>query len=293
MPSFTSHFKFTKQQRGGIFLLLFLIVLAQCIYFFADFSGGKKYEYHPQGWEAFQKTIDSIKKSKVAATKPAIRPFNPNYLSDYQGYVLGMSTQEIDKLIAYRNSGKFVNSTHEFQQVTGVSDSLLTTLSPYFKFPAWVVAKQSAKNTPDDKLTSSSVSQAVKKDINTATAEELKTINGIGEALSERIVKFRNRLGGFLMDEQLYDVYGLSVPVVKSVLERYTVLTPPKVQKINLNTASAKELASIVYIPYKVTASIIAYRDSVGSIRSVEELTKIKGFPADKISRIQLYLKAE
>jgi competence ComEA-like helix-hairpin-helix protein len=292
MPSFTSHFKFTKQQRGGIFFLLFLIVLAQCVYFFADFSGGKKYEYHPQGWEAFQQTIDSIKKSKVAATKPGIRPFNPNYLSDYQGYALGMSTQEIDKLIAYRNSGKFVNSAREFQQVTGISDSLLSTLSPYFKFPAWVVAKQSAKNTPEA-IPASPAIQAVKKDLNTVTAEELKTINGIGEALSERIVKFRNRLGGFLVDEQLYDVYGLSAPVVKSVLESYTVLTPPKIQKLNLNTASAKELASIIYIPYKVTAAIIAYRDSVGSIRSVEELTKIKGFPADKINRIQLYLKAE
>lgn len=45
-------------------------------------------------------------------------------------------------------------------------------------------------------------------DINAATAEDFKTINGIGEKLSARIVKFRDRLGGFLTSEQLYDVYG-------------------------------------------------------------------------------------
>lgn len=49
-----------------------------------------------------------------------------------------MSVEQIDRLLAYRKQGKFANSPKEFQQVTGISDSLLNAISPYFKFPDWV-----------------------------------------------------------------------------------------------------------------------------------------------------------
>ncbi|MEZ4841592.1 MAG: hypothetical protein R2821_08810 [Flavobacteriaceae bacterium] len=54
-----------------------------------------------------------------------------------------MSTEEIDKLLQHRAAGKYINSSKEFQyQVTGVSDSLVKTIEPYFKFPDWVVNNQ-------------------------------------------------------------------------------------------------------------------------------------------------------
>ena len=38
MSAFKSHFVFSKNQRNGIFLLLALIVIVQCAYFYIDFS---------------------------------------------------------------------------------------------------------------------------------------------------------------------------------------------------------------------------------------------------------------
>lgn len=52
--------------------------------------------------------------------------------------MLGMSLVEIDKLHRFRESDKWVNSKADFKKVTGVSDSLLAEISPYFKFPEWV-----------------------------------------------------------------------------------------------------------------------------------------------------------
>ena len=57
-----------------------------------------------------------------------------------------MSLEEIDRLLAFRKTNKFVNSKREFQQVTKVSDSLLNKISPYFKFPDWVVQTKSSQN---------------------------------------------------------------------------------------------------------------------------------------------------
>ena len=130
----------------------------------------------------------------------------------------------------------------------------------------------------------------IKSDINTATAEELSAIRGIGKVLSERIVKFRKRLGGFLIDAQLYDVYGLKDDVVRNPLQHYTVLTPPKIQKININTATVEALAAIAYLRYKDARAIVMYREDNGKIQSLDELTKIPDFPIEKIDRIKLYL---
>jgi competence protein ComEA len=47
-------------------------------------------------------------------------------------------------------------------------------------------------------------------DINTATAEEWKALPGIGEVLANRIIKFRERIGGFVSMEQLHKTYGIS-----------------------------------------------------------------------------------
>lgn len=288
-------FTFTRQQQNGIFFLLLLVVLLQCLYFFTDITPGKHPVADNEVWPAFQQHIDSLKQLQTEKRKPKVYPFNPNYLSDYKAYTLGMSVAETDRLLAYRTSGKFINSAEAFQQVTGISDSLLRTMAPYFKFPAWVTQKRASvkNNTTQVRKPVDKDAVAVKKDMNTATAEELRSIRGIGDVLSERIVKFRNRLGGFLIDEQLYDVYGLPPETARNILQRYTVVTPPPVKKININTASAKELSSVAYIRYKAAYAIVNYRDSVGNVRSLEELTKIPYIPIEKIDRIKLYFKIE
>ena len=78
---------------------------------------------------------------EIENRKPKMYPFNPNYITDYKGEQLGMSLLEIDRLLAFRENNKFVNSKDEFQKVTKVSDSLLHKIAPYFKFPEWVVKK--------------------------------------------------------------------------------------------------------------------------------------------------------
>ncbi|MEO1487550.1 MAG: helix-hairpin-helix domain-containing protein, partial [Bacteroidota bacterium] len=127
------------------------------------------------------------------------------------------------------------------------------------------------------------------KDLNSVTAAELKKIYGIGEKLSTRIVKFRDRLGGFLVNEQLYDVYGLDSITVEKTLERFQVMQVPKIEKINVHTASAEELTSLVYIRRDVAENIVIFRETNG-IESLEDLKAVEGFPTDKIIRIGLYL---
>jgi competence ComEA-like helix-hairpin-helix protein len=288
MRNLKSHFVFTKEQRHGIFWLLFIIVLLQCIYFFVDFSSDDVV-VNPDELKVYEAEIDALRQAKIEENKPKIYPFNPNFITDYKGATLGMSTKEIDRLLAYRTQNKWINSALQFQQVTGVSDSLLAQISPYFKFPEWVTnPKPKVSHTKTYSNRPKTIAQ--KTDLNKATVTQLQRVNGIGKTLSERIVKYRESNGGFIADVQLQDVYGLSPEVILKITEHFTVKTPKTISKINLNTASAETLVTIQYIDYEVAYNIIEYRSLHEGFKTLDELLKVKDFPTNKLEIIKLSL---
>jgi len=109
-----SLFKFTTGQRYGIFLLVALVIILQCVYFIVDFPT-KPYQDNHALINEFQKEIDSLKLIEIENQKPKIYPFNPNYITDYKGYTLGMTSEEINRLLEFRNQNKWINSTKQFQ----------------------------------------------------------------------------------------------------------------------------------------------------------------------------------
>ncbi|HUH47082.1 MAG TPA: helix-hairpin-helix domain-containing protein [Arenibacter sp.] len=300
--SIKSHFRFNKQERNGIFFLLLIIVTLQLLSYFV-----KTYPHSSDtpvfGADThYQSKIDRLKMEYSKRDSLKVYPFNPNYITDYKGYTLGLSPAEIDRLNIYRSKNKYVNSSKEFQEVTLISDSLLRILSPYFKFPDWVQGRK-VKGGPRQGYVKTEAHETVAiesgvgakalgyRDLNLATATELKTVYGVGEVLSIRIVKFRDRLGGFMVAEQLGHVYGLKQEVVDRILERFRIHEPPRIVKIDINEASAGEIAKLVYIDYEVALRIVAYREAKGRVDSFEELTGIPDFPSEKIDIIQLYLQ--
>lgn len=288
-----SHFQFSNQQRNGIFLLLAIIVALQCIYAFVNFSGDKYPIESNNELDVFQKELDSLRFVEIENNKPKLYPFNPNYITDYKGYTLGMSNEEIDRLHQYRAQNKWVNSTKEFQQVTKVSDSLLAKMSPYFKFPDWVTNSKTKRDYTNQSYSKFDVPKTYsqKIDLNKATASQLQKVYGVGEKLSERIVNYRNKhKGGFVADIELTEVYGLMPEVIERIKNEFTVKTPRSVNKFNINTATRDELVLIKYIDYEVAGHIIEERTLRDGFKSLNELTKVEDFPINKIEIIKLYL---
>ncbi|MDT0648256.1 helix-hairpin-helix domain-containing protein [Zunongwangia sp. F260] len=283
--NFKSHFVFNRSQQNGIFLLVCIIILLQIIYHTVKFSSNT--EEAPLSSEeirVYQERLDSIKLVSSLNDTVRIFPFNPNYITDYKGYTLGMSTDEIDRLLRFRESGKWVNSAEDFQKITDVSDSLLENISPYFKFPAWVQEKNPSGIASVEKR------DIAKKDLNSASAEELMEVNGIGEVLAARIVNYRSKIGGFMDDIQLKDIYGLNYEARENLLRRYRVIEAPDFLMKNINMVKVIELSEIPYFNYELAREIVNYRQLHEGITSFEELSKIESFPSDKIDRIKLYL---
>jgi|TARA_B110000046_G_scaffold9954_1_gene10039 DNA uptake protein ComE-like DNA-binding protein len=295
MKKLKSHFWYTKNQRNGILLLLGIIIILQFLYHNINFRDTGLVSFNQAEISVFQHQIDSLKLASIEDRKFKIYPFNPNFISDYKGYQLGMKTKEIDRLLAYRKKRLFVNSAKEFQTITKVSDSLLQKISPYFKFPEWVQKKNKEKKerltfTTKTKMNISDISST---DINEATQYDFSLINGVDEYLSERIIKYRSKLQGFSIPEQLFEVWDLEKEVGTKILQTFSIQKKPTIIKTNINTASFKEILSNPYIDYELCIKIFDYKDEVAELQSISEIKNIEGFPLKNYNRIVLYLHAK
>ena len=295
MKIFKSHFWYTKNQRNGILLLLIIIIFLQLILHFKNFDSQQMVDLSQPKITSYNKQLDSLKKKSSKKKKFKIYPFNPNYISDYKGYQLGMNVDQIDRLLAHREQRLYVNSAKEFQTITKISDSLLQKISPFFKFPEWVQKKNNNKNNQQRYIPNSriNVSEITTVDINKATLKDFTAIEGVDEYISERIIKYRSKLQGFSFKEQLFEVWGLDELMANKILSTFSIKNKPIIKKVNINTASFKEVLSNPYIDYELCIQIFDYKDEVAELQSISEIKNIEGFPIKKYNRIVLYLLAE
>lgn len=283
-----SFISFSKSQRIGIVLLFVIAIGVPWLSSWINSPQDVVNEKERALWLSQQAVFDSLKLEQNQY-KPKRYPFNPNYITDFKGYQLGMSVAEIDRLLAYRKQNKFVNSAAEFQQVTQVSDSLLSAIAPYFKFPDWVTKKQN--KTPHSNVYQSTKTTAIKKhDINEASKEDLMQLYGIGDKLSDRILQQKEKLGAFVSMEQLQEIWGLSPEVIEQLYTHFEVQSISKIKKINVNNATVKELTQFPFFKYETAKAIVVHRSMKGDVK-IEDLANIKGFPVDKIKIIALYLE--
>jgi hypothetical protein len=274
--------RFSSSQQSSLVLLLIIVAALQYYLFYEDDTRPIAPLPEEAAWVKKGLELDSIRIQKSLPLPP--RPYNPNFITDYKGYLLGMSTIEIDRLHAFRKEGRFVNSAQEFQKVTGMSDSLLKEMAVNFKFPDWV-----NKKGTQQKYTAYTPAEVVKQDINQATAEQLIAVYGIGPALSERVLKQREALGGFVSMEQVGHVWGVSPEVTANVAKRFHVAGSPAVKKIEINKASMKELSQFPYFRYPISKDIVTFRSMSGEINR-NNLSEIPNFPIDNIDIIAVYL---
>lgn len=285
-----NYFTYSSQERKGLVLLFAIIIILQAFYFLFDFNSMQTISTTKQEWLSIQSKIDSIKDSESKYIRK-VYPFNPNFISDYQGYKLGLSVLEINRILNYRKENRYVNSSKEFQSVTQISDSLLNVIAPYFKFPDWINRKSANTGYKHhENIAFSNKKKVVLIDINLATQEDLIRIYGIGEIISLRILNLKSSLGGFMSMEQMNDVWGLSSEVIGSLNSHFKVYDLPIVQKIDINNASLKEISQFYYFKYELAREIVTYRSMNGDLKNIEDLIKIRGFPIEKAKIIALYL---
>lgn len=274
MPQGPFRFILSKPQRGAILILLVLLIAVQLYRLLVNSPELSPVDLSQA--QSYQTQLDSLRIKENAQT-PIVYQYNPNYLTDYRAYTLGLPPEAFDKLLRYRQTNSYVNTPKQFQEVTKLSDSLMEKLLPQLKF-----SKPFFKSKTKNRI-------VLKKDINKASASDFQEVSGIGAVLSERIIKYRSFLSGFSVLEQCYEVYGLDSLVVQRLWERFEIQSLPEIERLDLTTVSLQELEQIPYLNRADARKIIAYRTKNKGI-STATLSELFVNSPNKLQRIKLYL---
>jgi competence protein ComEA len=274
MPQGPFRFILSKPQRGAILILLVLLIAVQLYRLLVNSPELSPVDLSQA--QSYQTQLDSLRIKENAQT-PIVYQYNPNYLTDYRAYTLGLPPEAFDKLLRYRQTNSYVNTPKQFQEVTKLSDSLMEKLLPQLKF-----SKPLYKSKTKNRI-------VLKKDINKASASDFQEVSGIGAVLSERIIKYRSFLSGFSVLEQCYEVYGLDSLVVQRLWERFEIQSLPEIERLDLTTVSLQELEQIPYLNRADARKIIAHRTKNKGI-STATLSELFVNSPNKLQRIKLYL---
>ena len=123
-------------------------------------------------------------------------------------------------------------------------------------------------------------------DLNMADSTELVRLPGIGAATAMKIIRYRERLGGYTEITQLAEIEGLP----DSLMKWFIITDTIPVSRIAVNKATLAELRRHPYIDFYQARAIVEFRNERGTIKSPEQLSFLEEFTAQDLIRLKPYL---
>ena len=223
--------------------------------------------------------------STVATRKRELFNFDPNTLSEEGWKKLGIREKTVKTILNYVSKGGRFRTANDLQKIYGLRKDDLEAIEPFVRIEVRETQKTfTSSYVPNEKRSTPKVI-----DINSADTSAFISLPGIGSKLANRIVVFRDKLGGFYSKEQIKEVYGLKDSVFQ-VLLPYFEINDTQVKKFNINTVTVDELKTHPYFKFALANAIVAYRQEHGSYSSIEDLKKIMSITEEIFNKIRNYI---
>jgi len=224
------------------------------------------------------KTSPKVKKR----TKPLqnLKPlgyFDPNTVDSSKLEQYGFNNYQANNLINYRSKGGVFSNPTDLLKIYGIDSVFYSRINQYIK----IEQVQPEQNNTGKEL--------VRLELNTADTTDLIYLKGIGTTYANRIINYRNLLGGFYNKEQLSEVYNFPEEVYQQIETKIYVDTL-LITKLRINFSDFSELLKHPYLSKKQVKAIIDKRERDGAFKSVSELTSVEGFDSEIIRRIRPYV---
>lgn len=249
------------------------------------------------------RTNSAEKYYRVEEVKAERFPFDPNTADSTQLLRLGLAPWQVRSIYRYRAKGGIFRQPSDFARLYGLTRKQYRELRPYIRIsPDYLPAADyyAPRRTGNNaRSVDSSATKAPRYTytarhklrpgehiaINSADTTQLQKIPGIGSAYARMIIRYRERLGGFITMAQVLE----SGPVPESAL-RYITIDATQVRKLNINKLSLNQLRRHPYINFYQAKAICEYRRLHGPLHSLEELRFSPDFPPAQIERLQPYV---
>ncbi|MBO9200369.1 MULTISPECIES: helix-hairpin-helix domain-containing protein [Niastella] len=307
--SWKEYFTFTKKERTGIYVLLALIAICITIpHFFktATFSEEVRVEamqiqkapHEPTGklvnrrpyYDYNRTAYDDVhyERKEEPVKGATLFPFDPNTLGAAGWKRLGINDRTARTIQHYLAKGGQFRNAGDLKKMYSLKKEDFDRLMPYIR-----IETQPAPNySPDKPLAKYAKAPATIIDINQADTAAFISLPGIGSKLANRIVNFREKLGGFYSVQQIGETFGLPDSTFQLIQPRLQC-QPPILQKININTADVNALKQHPYIRWNIANAIVQYRQQHGLFQSTEALLQIVLITPDLYQKIGPYITVE
>lgn len=207
---------------------------------------------------------------------PVMFPFNPNTLTVQQWQQLGLSAKQADIIERYIAKGGRFYAKEDLKKIYALNADDYQRLAPYV-------------NIPDEEYRTVKLKPGQVIELNSTDSAKLTEVHGIGPGFAVRIIRYRNRLGGFYNKEQLKEIYGVD-SLMYAEIQGQLKVDPYKVKRININTISFDQLRIFPYLNYKQVNAIIQYRVQHGPYASIADMRNIVILDDKILRKIEPYL---
>ena len=313
-----SYLYFTRKERRGSLLLLFVVLLFCLVPFLyplllnkrititpaldsalvnlkikqADASQ-KKYAQRQEEKPYRQYDYPSSASYTSKRNRGVLFNFDPNTISAEGWKKLGLRDKTIATILNYRSKGGKFKQPADIKKIWGLFPDEAEQLLPYVQ-----IAETNNSATPvndnaihTDRRFSETKKAIPKIEINNSDTSAWIKLPGIGSKLSQRIINFREKLGGFYSIQQVGETFGLPDSTFQKI--KPFIQLSGEVKKININKASLDELKMHPYIKYHLANAIVQYRTQHGDFKQVEDIKKIMIVNEEAYNKIVPYLITE
>ena len=309
-----------KQARGAALLIFFsfLIIWFPFLYrrLILPLFPVEKETFDSQKLDSIAKSIDEqpalssnrydnrefSRTETGTAAKVRLIDFDPNTADISQLTELGIPPFLAKRIDKYRSKGGKFRKKEDLLHIYDFPADLYKKLEPHINLPADSAPNSAGKMEEKRENVASQRTAPFKSerpayikptiipfDINMADTTDLIKLKGIGSKLSQRIIKFRDGLGGFHATNQYEEIFGLDSLTLSQLNQYARILSP--VQKIKINEVSPEQLATHSYMRNRKLATVIVnYRAQHGPSHSADDLKKIRIMDEKTLERIKPYL---
>ncbi len=295
------YFSYSRRERNGIILLLAIILIIIIAYLLLPLINSKQ-EFNI---EKYDSKLDDFEKSLVPAGKKKsygikkrldinnnekyqLFRFNPNTANINDFRKLGFKEQVIRNIIKYRNKGGCFRRKEDLLKIYSIDTSLYYRLVHFIYVNPYDSINTNPGEFPDSQFNKNNGPV----NINKADTHIISGLFGTENLLSERIVKYRNLLGGFVNKNQLDEIYGFNSKQHNLIINNIFFDTT-LIKKININKTDEQTLVTHPYLNKYYAKAITKYRDFTGGIKSVNELSVNNILPENIFFRIRPYLSVD
>lgn len=298
--------EYSKSDRNAILILGVLILISVTATIIVK-NIEPKSEYN---YAEFEELITEWENQKNNNGDKRLFEFNPNTITAETMDSLELPENIKQNILNYRKAGGKFYKPEQVRKIYGMNDSIFNLIEEYIVIsvePGNLIQdrnktteqisdisgqyKEIAKTGTEfsKELTGRAEPVFTPVELNSADSADLVELNGIGPVFANRILKYRDLLGGFYSVSQLLEVYNFPEETFRKIENRVSADTL-LLKKIRLNFAEYSDLIRHPYLDKKQVDALLKFREKNGSFYELEQVISNDLVDNETFSKLKPYL---